>query len=396
MGRHFWYCRIDNVYPFGYTRALQPRLRQQARVRFAAEEGYGNVKVAWKIMWIVVALAILAGIMGYLAGFFETRISADFKGVVPESGEGESVVVELTTEPLIEQAPGTVRAKVETVISPLVTATISSIAVRAGDEAQAGDVLIELDVRELKARVDQMHQAVVSAQARLAQAEKEAKRVRRIRKADPGAVSKAELDRKEAALRTAQAEVIRARRQKDEAKTAMSYGTLIAPISGRVVERYADPGDAARQGEPLLRMYDPSTLRLEASVRESVASKLTKGRRLSVKIDALARQYESVVDEIVPSADPGSRSFLVKVSFGGGSGLYPGMFGRLLIPIGKTNRVYIPARAVTRVGQLAFVLVKSEQGPVRRYVRPGARTSGERVEIISGLTRGEVIIIPAR
>ena len=351
------------------------------------------MKASLKILGIVIALVLLAGVMAYLAGVFEEKIPVDFSDMAPSSDTGRVVTVEVTSRPLIEQAAGTLRAKVETVISPLITATISSIAVWAGDEVKAGDVLVTLDARELQARVDQAHQSVVAAGARLAQTEKDLARVRRIMKADPGAVSKAERDRLQTALSTARAERIRLQRQKDEARTALSYSKLTAPIGGRIVERLADPGDTARPGEPLLRMYDPATLRLDASVRESVASKLAKGQSLFAEIDALKKRYPVVVDEIVPSADPGSRSFLVKVSLTDGTGLYPGMFGRLMIPIGQVDKVFIPLAAVTRVGQLDFVVVKTQQGAVRRYVRLGQPGPDERVEIISGLKAGDQIII---
>ena len=352
------------------------------------------MKTALKIIGIIFALALLGGIMAYLAGFFEEKIPVDFKGVLPSPGDGAIFTVEVTTEPVVEQAAGTIRAKVETVISPLITATISTIAVRAGDDVKRGEVLAELDSRELQARVDQAHQAVVTAKANLSLAEQDSKRIQRIFRADSGAVSKAEVDRVQASLRTARAQLLGARRREDEAKTALSYSTLAAPISGRVVERYADPGDTARQGEALLRMYDPATLRLEASVRESVASRLKRGRSLTAKVDALDKAFEAVVDEIVPSADPGSRSFLVKVGLKGTSGLFPGMFGRLLIPIGQTHKIYIPSKAVTQVGQLHFVIVKTEQGPARRYVRLGARTREDRVQVISGLASGEKLLLP--
>jgi len=195
------------------------------------------------------------------------------------------------------------------------------------------------------------------------------------------------------ALSTARAELLRLQRRKDEAQTALSYSKLAAPIAGRIVERLADPGDTARPGEPLLRMYDPATLRLEASVRESVASKLAKGQPLSAEIDALKKRYPVVVDEPVPSADPGSRSFLVKVSLSDGAGLYPGMFGRLMIPIGQIEKLFIPREAVTRVGQLDFVIVQTPQGAVRRYVRLGERSPDEGVEVISGLAPGDQIFI---
>jgi len=354
------------------------------------------VKAALKILGIIVALALLGGVMAYLAGFFDEKIPLDFSRVVPTAVSGQAFTVKVAKEPLIEQAAGTLRAKVETVISPLITARISSIAVWAGDEVEAGQVLVTLDSRELKARVDQVHQAVVAAAARLKQTEKDIARVKRIIRADAGAVSKAERDRVQTALSTAQAELMRLKRQEDEAGTALSHSKLATPIAGRIVERLGDPGDTAIQGEPLLRIYDPATLRLEANVRESVASKLAKGQHLTAEIDALKKKFAVVVDEIVPSADPGSRSFLVKVGLTDGSGLYPGMFGRLMIPIGKVDRIYIPFKAVTHVGQLNFVIVDTEQGAVRRYVRLGESGSDDRIEVISGLTAGETVLIAAQ
>ena len=351
------------------------------------------MRIILKILGAIIALALLGVVMGYLAGFFEEKIPIDFSGVVPTENNGLEFTVEVTREPLIEQAAGTLRAKVETVISPLITATISSVAVWSGDEVKAGEVLVTLDARELTARADQAHQAVVAARALLAQTDKEAKRVERIFKADPGAVSKAERDRIQTGLSTARAELVRLKRFEDEARTALSYSKLTSPIAGRIVERYADPGDTARQGVPVLRLYDPTTLRLETNVRESVASKLSENQRLTAMIDALDREYTGIVDEIVPSADPGSRTFLVKLSLTGGTGLYPGMFGRLMIPIGQVEKIYIPLKAATHVGQLDFVIVKTEQGAVRRYVRLGGRGPNDRVEVLSGLSPGETVLI---
>ena len=92
--------------------------------------------------------------MAYLAGFFDEKIPIDFSQVVPASDTGRAFTVKVTKEPLMEQAAGTLRAKVETVVSSLITARISSIAVWAGDEVQAGQVLVTLDSRELEARAE--------------------------------------------------------------------------------------------------------------------------------------------------------------------------------------------------------------------------------------------------
>ena len=352
------------------------------------------MKVRFKTAGILLALIFMAAVMAYLAGFFTPKIPTDATPVLPSAGEGRTFTIELSKEPLIEEAPGTIQAKVETVISPLITATILSVSVRAGDEVKKGDLLIQLDSRELKARVDQAHQAVVAAKARAAKAERDFERIQQLYKDET--ISKSELDRAQETIRTARADLLRLQRREDEAKTALTHSTLTAPISGRVVERYGDPGDTARQGEPLLRMYGPGLFRLEASVRESVAATLVKGQSLTVKVDALNKEFPAAVEEIVPFADPGSRSFVVKASLTDGSGLYPGMFGRLLVPIGETEKIYLPAEAVTHVGQLDFVMVKTEQGPIRRYVRLGKPAKGGLVEVISGLAPGEQILLTSQ
>jgi len=64
-----------------------------------------------------------------------------------------------------------------------------------------------------------------------------------------------------------------------------------------------------------------------------------------------------------------------------------------MIPLGHTPKITIPRAAVTHVGQLDFVTVKTKQGPVRRYVRLGQPGPDDRVEIISGLKPGDQIII---
>jgi RND family efflux transporter MFP subunit len=342
----------------------------------------------------MLAFLLLGGVMAYFAGFFEKKISLDTDKTPISADSDQTFKVQLVKEPLIEQAAGTLRAKIETIISPLISSTIISISVRSGDLVKQGDHLVTLDARELNARVEQAYQSVLAAKARLQKAEKDFQRVQRIYKLNPAAIAKAEVDRYHAAQETAIAELERYKRLEDETRTTLSYGTLTAPISGRIVERYAEPGDIATPGEPLLKIYDPGTLRLEAHVRESIASKLTKGQALFAEVDAVEKQFDVVVDEIVPSADPGSRSFIVKATLKGDNNLFPGMFGRLLIPVGQIERIYIPADAVITIGQLDMVMVKTATGSSRRFIRPGKAGSGNLIEVISGVSPGEIIIQP--
>ena len=96
--------------------------------------------------------------------------------------------------------------------------------------------------------------------------------------------------------------------------------------------------------------------------------------------------------EIIPAADPASRSFMVKVDLPDTDGLYPGMFGRLMVPVGKISVVWIPENGLERVGQLEMARVKRGNEWMRVYVTAGRFFDG-RVEILSGLNGDEVVAL---
>lgn len=332
-------------------------------------------------------LALLAGVMTYLTGFFDSKIPPSPSTARTVAEEVSSVPVTSPETIIEEHATGTVKARDETMISARITATIKTIHVRAGDSVRAGDPLVVLDDREIRARVAQQRESVASARAILEEADPDYQRARAL--FARGTISRADLDRAQATLQGARARVARAERAVDEALVALSYTTIGSPLNGRVIERYAEPGDTATPGMPLVNVYDPAYVRLEAHVRESLAVNLARGRTLSARIDALDLTVPATVEVIVPAADPGSRSFLVKAALPGNDRLFPGMFGRLILPVGTTNRVVVPARTVSRIGQLEFVTVVTDAGLVRRFVRTGPRIGDEGVEILSGLVAGE-------
>ena len=102
------------------------------------------------------------------------------------------------------------------------------------------------------------------------------------------------------------------------------------------------------------------------------------------------------ISEIVPQASPSSRAMLVKVTGPCKSGVYSGMFGRLLIVEGTREQLLIPASAVRRVGQLELVQVLAaspgtgDTAATQRFVRAG-ETVGDKVEVLAGLAPGETV-----
>jgi RND family efflux transporter MFP subunit len=202
------------------------------------------------------------------------------------------------------------------------------------------------------------------------------------------------MDRATRDLQVAKANELRATQAVSETEAQLAYTTIHAVRSGRIVDRFAEPGDIARPGEPILVLYDATSLRLEAPVMEHLAVDLKPGDTLNVYIDAVDQELEATIDEIVPQADAPSRSFLVKASLPRSENLYEGMFGRLRIPAGERRHLCLATDAVVRIGQLEFVdVVLPDETIERRLIKSGQLGFPGRQEVLSGLQAGERVIL---
>ncbi|RLA45972.1 MAG: efflux RND transporter periplasmic adaptor subunit, partial [Gammaproteobacteria bacterium] len=145
-------------------------------------------------------------------------------------------------------------------------------------------------------------------------------------------------------------------------------------------------------GQKLLSLYNPFSLRVEAWVREQLALSLQAGQSLQVEIPSVGRILTARIEEIVPAADPGSRSFLVRAILPRDNILLPGMYARLQVPAGDRSRLLIPVERIVRVGQLDVAWVAHEGRAERRFVRLGQPTTDGMIEVISGLQAGQLVL----
>jgi multidrug efflux pump subunit AcrA (membrane-fusion protein) len=139
----------------------------------------------------------------------------------------------------------------------------------------------------------------------------------------------------------------------------------------------------AMPGKPLAILRTSGSLRIEAYVREGLISKVTPGMELDVDIKTLGTRAKAVVSEIVPYADPRTRTFLVKADLPAIAGIFPGMYGKLLIPVMDSDEVTIPEKAIQTIGQLQLVMVKDGETWKRRYIKVGTPLPDGRVEVLS-------------
>jgi RND family efflux transporter MFP subunit len=314
------------------------------------------------------------------------------------------------------EAVGTVRPRTETRIEARVTGQVLDVPVRPGDHVSKGTLLVSLDSRQMASRMEQAKQALKTAEAGREQARHALEAARAgFKQAQAnfdrvntyfasqaataqdveGAEStfrqaEAGVKRAEEGLAAAEAGILQARAVVGESAISIEYTRILAPEDGVVLKRFVEPGDLALPGKPLVALRTSGALRLEAHVREGLITRVAPGSALEVDIETLDLLMPARVEEIVPYADPNSRTFLVKAAMPPAEGLYPGMFGKLRIPVGRQRIVTVPASAVRRVGQLELVQVKVGNGWQTRHVKTGARL-GDAVEILSGLDGTETI-----
>jgi RND family efflux transporter MFP subunit len=342
-------------------------------------------------------LGLAAGVvllLLWLAGKFAPKVPMTPAGN-PEVGaevRGEVTTVRLVRLPRHEWAVGSVRAVREAGVGSKLLARVKEINLKAGQKVQAGEVLARLDDADLRAKLQQTRAALASAEAQRGQAAADEKRYAEMFRAQ--AVTGQEHEKAATALRSAKAEVRRAAEAVKEAQAALDWATVRSPMNGIVIDKKVDVGDTVTPGQLLVTLYDPRQMQLVASVRESLAHQLQVGQDISVSIEGLNKQCTGTIAEIVPEAQSASRTFQVKVAGPCPAGVYTGMFGRMLIPLGPEEVLLVPRRAVRQVGQLQLADVLEGGRVTRRAVRTG-RTFDGNVEVLSGLWDGEQVVTPS-
>ncbi len=348
-------------------------------------------------------LPISALIFAFLLGCSSAPKTAE---AAPETVTGAVLIIaERATVPDWLEAMGTVRAAQSTQVAAQTMGNIVAINVREGDRVQRGQVLALIDDAQPRAGVDRAQAALMAADKDAIAAESDftladatLKRFQSL--FDKKSVSPQEFDEVKARYQAAEArrELAHAGQQQaraalSQARTQLDYTRVRAPFDGVVTEKRVDTGAMAAPGMPLLTIEDTRRYRLEATVDESEIRFVKPGVSVPVVLDAFAgRQLTGKVTQIVPAADPASRSFLVKIDLAATPDLRSGLFGRARFERGRREALLVPRTAVVSRGQLQGVYVLgTDKVATLRYVTLG-RPDAERIEVLSGLQNGEQLV----
>ena len=348
-----------------------------------------------RFLSIILGIILLVAAIGWMSGVFRSKIQP---GVVEMQQEKEKPRTLATVEqlPLLQtiNVVGTVEARRKTEVAGQILATIREVKVNAGDAVHIGQTLAILDDREIQAQLRESEAAASGAQADLEVRKRDLARYQEM--LDGKAVTKEEFDRVQGAYKAAEAQMKRIEQQIARIKVMLTHTEIEAHAAGIVANRYVDPGDLAAPGKTLFTLYDPRERELHASIPESLMSDIKLDASLLVRIDAVGREWQGIVREIVPQAQEASRSILIKITLPAEAAdvVLVGMFGRLSIPTGEAKLIVVPTQAVRHVGQEDIVEVIGKNEKVeRRFVRTG-QVYGGKTEILSGLNVGEKVVLP--
>jgi RND family efflux transporter MFP subunit len=327
---------------------------------------------------LVVAL-ILAGCGGETA-------PATTTGRAPLSLPTARVVeVEL---PVGWSAVGTVVSDQRIDVSSKISGYIRVLHVREGEAVKAGQLLVSLDGADVEGSIHQAQGAVDTAEALLADANADLTRYQNL--FDAGSIAEVQL-RKARVQRDTLAEQVRsAQTALATARAQRDYSRIVSPHDGVVVARYRQSGDLAVPGQPILTVESPRLLMFDTYVTDAQLAHIHIGDAVAVTLDGA--EVTGTVARIVPSSDPVTRKFQVKIALSPGPAIRAGSFGRALFQLGGTRQLVVhPSWLAERGGLRGVFVVDTEQRAHFRWLRT-RREWPERIEVVSGLSAGETVV----
>jgi membrane fusion protein, multidrug efflux system len=296
-----------------------------------------------------------------------------------------------------------VEALRQATLSAQVAGTIVGLSVKAGDRVRAGQELLRIDASAAHQQLVGSNALLDAALANMNVANKELERQKQLFQMQY--ISQGALDRAQAQWEAARAQVQAQQAQTRAAQTQTGFFRVHAPFDGVVSNVAVTLGDMAMPGRPVLTLHDPVALRLSAAVPQSLLAGV-RSQLAAVRYEIpghSAKQAMPGTAQLLPAVDPVTHTAQLRLSLPADTeGLVPGLFARVWVPgvqaIRTTSNtqveaVVLPRSTIVRRAEMTGVYVVDAQGKPRlRQVRLGP-VNGQNVEILSGVSAGEQVVI---
>src|SRR5687767_2242499 len=301
----------------------------------------------------------------------------------------ETAPVERRSIVLSAQANGVVEPVTIIEVKSRASGQITNMPVDVGSVVKRGDLLVQIDARDVQSRYNQAAAELNSSNvARTVAASQRARSADLYRQKIITAV---EMEAATLQFANAEAAVVRARAALDIARQQLQDATVTAPTAGTVIERPVSEGtvitsatSSASGGTTILKMADLSKVRMRAMVNETDIGNILPGQLATVTVDAFpSRRFQGVVEKVEPQAVvlQSVTMFPVLVSLSNLDGaLKPGMNGEVVMEVlRKDNVLAIPSEAVRSMREASTVApaLGLTADAIRSAAQAGGRTAGQ-------------------
>jgi RND family efflux transporter MFP subunit len=293
-----------------------------------------------------------------------------------------------------QEFSGEVRPRIESRLGFRVGGKITERQAQLGQAVQAGSVLARLDPQDYRLAADAARAQAAAAATNRDLAAADFKRFQALR--EQNFISGAELERREAAFKAAQAQFEQAQAQLATQGNQARYTHLVADVSGVVTAVEAEPGQVVAAGTPVVRIAVDGPRDVVFAVPEDKVAALRPGTGVSVRLWASHAQIQGRIREVAASADPVTRTYPVKVSLDGDArpplGSTVSVVPQALGPAGIAV-IKVPTSALRQEGKGTAVWVLDRQTmTVRSQPVAVATADGNEAVVGQGLQPGMEIV----
>ena len=316
---------------------------------------------------------------------------------------GNLVPAKIMDLPAQVVATGTVTPRVgaEVPVGPRVSGTLKKLYVQIGSVVKKGQVLGEIDAKDLQANVDSANASLVAAKATMVYAQSNYERLKDL--LPKGYVSQDSVDVARQSLDSSRANVDKAQAQLAYSKIQLSYATVAAPIDGIVESVATQEGStvaASLNAPTFVTLIDLKRLEVDAYVDEVDIGGVKEGQKATFTVDAFPdKVFNGNVEAIQPQAviqdNVVNYDVIIGITDPFEGQLRPKMTASVTINLDSQKGVLVvPAKAVKHEGGKAYVMVPGAGGKgfTQRPVTVG-REAGDFVQVKAGLSAGDKVLV---
>ncbi|MBC7802882.1 MAG: efflux RND transporter periplasmic adaptor subunit [Candidatus Parcubacteria bacterium] len=341
----------------------------------------------------VIVLAVSAAALRGRQTAADAAASVRTERPVAEFLQADLYIVEPRNLNRVFPLTGSLMPLTEATVKAKVAGELVAVTAREGESVKQGQVLARIDLTEVQARVAAREAEVAATKAQLTWAEKNRGQQKAL--LEKSFISQSAFDNIQSNYDVAAARQRAAEAELVVARKSLGDAVLVAPFSGIVSLRHAQPGERVSLDAKVVSIVDLSRLQLEASVPPAAIGQVKVGQELNFRVEGFGeREFAGRIERINPSATAGSRSISVYAAIDNRDGLLRGgMFAQGALTLSHVDgALAVPGSAVREeIGQ-NFVYTIEDGVVKKRGVKVGSPDATGQVQVLEGLVAGERIV----